>query len=55
MATKQIRINKTKDVVKLLDGLRSHFMLLSDAELMKVALSIAYKLAKEEKIDKQSS
>ena len=51
MPTHQIRINKTKDIAALLDMLRSKYKFLSDAELMKVALSLAYEFLQKQRID----
>ena len=45
MATAQIRINKNSQIEKLLTSLKRHYVLLSDAEIVKVALS---KLAQSE-------
>ncbi len=51
MATKQIRINKTRQVEEFLNALRMQYKLLSDAELMKVALSLAYDFLQRKRID----
>ncbi len=42
MPAPQIRINKTKELAMVLDALRTRYSLLNDAELIKLALSLAY-------------
>jgi hypothetical protein len=49
MAT-QIRINKTKDLQEVLAALHAQFKLLSDAEIVKLALSLMYALSHEQRI-----
>ncbi len=51
MANAQIRINKTKELTAILEALRQHFRLMSDAELVKLALPLAHDFLERQRRD----
>jgi len=51
MANAQIRINKTKELTTILGAFRQHFKLMSDAELVKLALSLAHDFMERQRRD----
>ncbi len=51
MPSVQIRINKTKELSTVLDALRARYHLLNDAELIKLALSLAYEQIERQRRD----
>jgi len=52
MSTQQIRINKTAEIKDVLRFLKSKYHLLSEADIMKLALSVLYGQMMEEAHDK---
>lgn len=50
MPTPQIRVSRTKEIERILDVLKGYFVLLSEAEIVKLALSHLYRKQEEERI-----
>ena len=53
MSQTQIRLSRTPDINKVLSFLRSKYQLLSEADIIKLALSEKYKKEKEETLEKE--
>ncbi len=53
MSQSQIRLSRTPDINKVLAFLRDKYQLLSEAEIIKVALSEKYKKDKEDVVDEE--
>jgi hypothetical protein len=48
MANQQIRINKTPDITEILAFIKEKYCLLSEADIMKMALSVLYRQVRRE-------
>ncbi|OGE65084.1 hypothetical protein A3I48_01375 [Candidatus Daviesbacteria bacterium RIFCSPLOWO2_02_FULL_36_7] len=53
MSQTQIRLTRTSDINKVLSFLRSKYQLLSEADIIKLALSEKYQEEKEETMEKE--